>query len=90
MSVFDEVFESSAPALMTVSEASKVLRIGRQLAYDLANEYLASNGASGLPVLRLGRKNLRVPTWALAELVETGHVVQLCASRTQVGDVDEL
>lgn len=90
MDVFDEVFDSSAPALMTVSEASRVLRIGRQLAYDLANEYLASNGESGLPVLRLGRKNLRVPTWALAELVETGRVVQLCANRTQVGDVDGL
>jgi len=90
MHVFDELFESSAPALMTVSEASRVLRIGRQLAYDLANEYLASNGASGLPVLRLGRKNLRVPTWALAELVETGRVVQLCANRSQVGDVNEL
>ena len=75
---------------MTVSEASRVLRIGRQLAYDLANEYLASNGASGLPVLRLGRKNLRVPTWALAELVATGRVVQLCANRSQVGDVNEL
>ena len=30
-------------------EASRVLRIGRQLGYQLAHEYLASGGTSGLP-----------------------------------------
>ncbi len=39
---------------MTVEEAAKELRIGRTLAYRLAREFLATNGASGLPVIRVG------------------------------------
>ena len=44
---------------MTVEEAAKQLRIGRTLAYRLAREYLATDGRSGLPVIRVG-KLLRV------------------------------
>ena len=36
-----------------------MLRIGRSKAYELAREYLATDGASGMPVIRLG-KQLRV------------------------------
>ena len=64
------------PALMTVAEAADFLRIGRTLAYQLAQEYLASGGTSGLPVLRFGTC-LRVPRWALIELATTGRVVRL-------------
>jgi hypothetical protein len=69
----DAFSESSESPLLTVPEASRVLRIGRQLGYQLAHEYLASGGTSGLPVVRFGRKNLRVPRWALNELAETRH-----------------
>jgi len=62
--------------LLTIDEAASVLRIGRSLAYDLARQYEASEGRAGLPVLRLG-SCLRVPRWALAELVATGRVVRL-------------
>lgn len=64
--------------LLTLAEAIEVLRIGRSLAYQLAQEYLDSGGTSGLPVIRLGEQCLRVPRWALTELVTTGRVVRLC------------
>lgn len=63
--------------LLTVEEAAKVLRVGRSLAYQLTGEYLGSGGMSGLPCIRLGGC-LRVPRWALVELVMTGRVVRLC------------
>jgi excisionase family DNA binding protein len=40
---------------MTVEQAAKELQIGRTLAYRLADEYLATNGLSGMPVKRVGR-----------------------------------
>ena len=63
--------------LLTIEEAARVLRIGRSLAYQLAQEYEASGGVSGLPVIRVGGC-LRVPRWALLELALTGRVVRLC------------
>jgi hypothetical protein len=65
-----------AHVLLRIEEAARFLRIGRSLAYKLAHEYLASGGTSGLPVLRFGTC-LRVPRWALTELITTGTVVQL-------------
>jgi hypothetical protein len=66
-----------AATMLTVEEAAAVLRIGRSLAYQLAREYDATGGVSGLPVIRLGGC-LRVPRWALLELALTGRVVRLC------------
>ena len=74
MTSSDASSEPPESLLLTVPEASRVLRIGRQLGYQLAHEYLASGGTS----VRFGRKNLRVPRWALNELAETGRVVRLC------------
>ena len=62
--------------LLTVEEAARVLRIGRSLAYNLARRYLESGCSEGLPVIRLGTC-LRVPRWALLELVHDGRVVKL-------------
>lgn len=42
------------PSLLTVKEVAKVLRIGRNAAYDLVYK-------NNFPVLRLGPKKIRVP-----------------------------
>ena len=64
------------PMLLTIDEAAEMLRIGRSLAYGLAHQYEASDGYDGLPVLRFG-SCIRVPRWALVELLTTGRVVRL-------------
>jgi excisionase family DNA binding protein len=51
---------NSWPDFLTVEQAATVLRIGRTVAYELARRYLVSDGADGLPVIRIG-KQLRVP-----------------------------
>ncbi len=63
---FDEL-----PEVLTVEEAGAFLRIGRGLAYDLARRYVATNGADGLPVVRLGRR-LVVPKRQLQRLLLDG------------------
>ena len=70
--------------LLTVDEAARVLRIGRSRAYQLANEYLATGGTAGMPVIRLGGC-LRVPRWALLELALAGRVVRLCDAPVPFG-----
>ena len=61
------------PELLTVDEAAQILRIGRSLAHLLANRFLDGDTCA-LPVIRVGRC-LRVPRWALAELIRYGRVV---------------
>jgi excisionase family DNA binding protein len=54
------------PDVFTVEEAARLLRIGRTAAYQLAQRYLATDGADGMPAKRVGRQ-LRVPR----DLLET-------------------
>lgn len=70
------------PSLLTIAEAARVLRVGRSLAYQLAHRYEATGGLEGLPVVRFG-SCLRVPRWALVELVTTGRVVQLAPTASR-------
>jgi hypothetical protein len=56
------------PDFLRVEEAAIVLRIGRTTAYALATEFLDTRGASGLPVVRVG-KQLRVPRRRLEEML---------------------
>jgi excisionase family DNA binding protein len=44
--------------MLTVPEAAQVLRISRSAAYKLAQEWEATNGHRGLPVVRLGSRML--------------------------------
>jgi excisionase family DNA binding protein len=55
------------PDFLTVVEAARILRIGRTSAYQLAQQWLYSDGRNGLPVVRVGRQ-LRVPRRALERL----------------------
>lgn len=59
----------------TVVEAARVLRIGRTAAYEQSKVYLATGGASGLPVVRMGRK-LLVPRHQL-ELLAGGPLASM-------------
>ena len=56
------------PALLTVEEAGRLLRIGRTKAYAMAREWRETEGRSGLPVVDLGHV-LRVPRRALEDLI---------------------
>ena len=85
MDPIDDLAEPAPPSRLTIEEASNVMRVGRRLAYELANDYLASGGTRGLPVIRFGVKCLRVPRWALLELVSTGNVVRLCDGQVPSG-----
>ena len=58
-------------SVLTLMEAAAILRIGRTTAYELANEYLRTDGATGLPVIRVG-KQLRVQRCRLDEVIEHG------------------
>lgn len=75
--------EASLPVLLTMDETAGVLRISRSLAYQLAGDYERSGGLVGLPVIRFGTC-LRVPRWALIELLRTGRVVNLYPRRAGI------
>jgi excisionase family DNA binding protein len=46
--------------MLTIEEAARVMRIGRSAAYQLARQYLTTEGTSGIPAMRIGGQ-LRVP-----------------------------
>jgi hypothetical protein len=59
---------SVAPDFLTVEETGEVLRIGRTAAYQLARQFLATDGVAGIPVVRYGRQ-LRVPRCRLEDVL---------------------
>jgi hypothetical protein len=73
------------PDFLTVEQATAILRTGRTVAYALARRYLATDGAEGLPVIRIGHQ-LRVPRallerWLGAPLTpRTGKTTMLAAA----------
>lgn len=73
------------PEVLTVEEAAAALRVGRRLAYELAARYLATGGAEGLPVVRLGRC-LRVPRAKLDQLMAADPAPR--QSRSQLRGID--
>jgi hypothetical protein len=58
------------PRFVRVEDAARALCISRTSAYELANRYLATQGATGLPAVRLGR-SIRIPLAALHQLATT-------------------
>lgn len=64
--------DTTEPEVVTVEEAAHILRIGRNAAYGLARQWLATGGREGLPVLVLGR-TLRVPVSVLRSMLDDPH-----------------
>jgi hypothetical protein len=56
------------PSMLTVEEAANFMRIGRTKAYALAQEWRATDGQSGLPVVDFGHV-LRVPRCQLEAMI---------------------
>jgi excisionase family DNA binding protein len=54
-----------------VREAALVLGISNSAAYELANAWLATNGRTGLPAVRMGRRIL-IPRAAIDQLAAVG------------------
>ena len=52
------------PDFLTIEQAAAILRIGRTAAYALVHRYFATDGAEGVPAIRVGYQ-LRVPRAAL-------------------------
>jgi len=52
---------------LRVEEAARLLRISRTSAYVLARRWLDTDGAEGMPAVRIGR-SIRIPTAALEQL----------------------
>lgn len=63
--------DSPLPPFLRIEEAAAILRISRSAAYDQANIYLATGGATGLPAIRVGR-SLRVPRAAIEAMAAAG------------------
>lgn len=78
------------PALYTVEEAAKLLRIGRTKAYALTQEWRATGGESGLPVVDFGHV-LRVPRAALEKMlgVDLARAVESSTPAAETGRVRE-
>jgi excisionase family DNA binding protein len=57
----------TARPFLRVEEAARLLRISRTSAYALANRWLDTGGAEGLPALRFGR-SIRIPTAAIERI----------------------
>jgi hypothetical protein len=65
----DRSSDIEPPAVLTVAEVRRVLRISRTKAYAQANAFLASDGTKGLPCVRIG-DSLRFPRLAIERLIE--------------------
>ena len=57
-----------APTVLTVTEVIDLLRIGRTKAYEQARLFLDTDGADGLPCVRVG-DSIRFPRRAIEDLL---------------------
>lgn len=62
-------------ATVTVEEAAQILGISRTTAYQCASEYRDTDGASGLPVIQLGRR-LLVPLPRLTAILSGQSLIE--------------
>jgi excisionase family DNA binding protein len=66
-----DVLKTGEPAFLRVREAAAILGISRSAAYELANAWLATDGQTGLPAVRMGRCIL-IPRAAMDRLAAVG------------------
>ena len=74
------------PLLYTVQQAARKLHIGRTLAYQQAELYLATGGSDGIPTIKIGNC-LRIPRPGLLTLAFTGRVVSPAELESYVSDL---
>ena len=72
----DDMFDSASPLppglpfTLTVAEAAEWLRISKSGVYELVHRGIATDGADGLPIVKLGLdRTWRIPTVAVLRLV---------------------
>lgn len=75
-----------ATDFLTVEEAAEILRIGRTAAYEATRRWRATNGAEGIPVVKVGG-TLRVPRRKIDELA--GGVVAIPPRVVKQSDASE-
>lgn len=68
MTTTNEPMGEHWPDVLTVEQAAVILQISRTTAYQRARQFLATGGADGLPVIRVGRL-MRVPRVQLEALL---------------------
>jgi excisionase family DNA binding protein len=57
------------PDMLTVEDAAEVLRISRSRAYEAVEAFQRTNGAEGVPSIRIGR-TFRVPEQSLLAWID--------------------
>jgi excisionase family DNA binding protein len=80
----DTTVEVRVPDLLTVMEAGAVARISRTTAYELAHQFLATNGKAGMPAKRVGGQ-IRIPRDRFEEWI--GTAITAWPPVTSVADV---
>ena len=60
---------TDAPAVLKISEVISVMRISRTAAYEGARNFLRTDGAAGIPCVRVGR-SIRFPRLLLEQYLK--------------------
>jgi len=61
--------DTDAPAVLKISEVIHVMRISRTAAYEGARDFLRTDGAAGIPCVRVGR-SIRFPRLLLEQYLK--------------------
>ena len=75
------------PAVLTVAEVRRVLRISRTKTYEQANAYLDTGGRNGIPCVRVGT-SLRFPRLLLEQYIEQPITVAQLDATNDPTDID--
>lgn len=76
------------PAVLTVAEVRRVLRISRTKTYEQANAYLDTDGQHGIPCVRVGT-SLRFPRLLLEQYIEQPITVAQLDPASDPIDIDQ-